>query len=171
MKKIFVLLSIVALFAMSSAAQAGVERVDGSWSVLGTHPISFTCGGGEYNHTMVVDEEDLVTGDFSGTGSYDPNSAYTWDVVGNTSGDDITFTLVYTGANAGYTINGEGIINSDGSIEGEVDNNCQTFSMDSDTATKESADNHGQYVKSQCDKKAAAQSRIGMPVKSKGHTK
>ncbi|KPJ55005.1 hypothetical protein AMJ47_03030 [Parcubacteria bacterium DG_72] len=31
--------------------------------------------------------------------------------------------------------------------------------------------NHGQYVKSQENKKEAAQSRIGMPIKSKGHTK
>lgn len=31
--------------------------------------------------------------------------------------------------------------------------------------------NHGQYVKSQEDKREAAHSRIGMPVQSKGHTK
>jgi len=33
------------------------------------------------------------------------------------------------------------------------------------------ADNHGQYVSSQEDKQEAAQSRIGMPEQSKGHTK
>jgi len=33
------------------------------------------------------------------------------------------------------------------------------------------ANNHGQYVKSQENKKEAAQSRIGMPAQSKGHTK
>lgn len=33
------------------------------------------------------------------------------------------------------------------------------------------ANNHGQYVRSQENKREAAQSRIGMPVQSKGHTK
>lgn len=150
-------------------AFAKVERVPGSWDLTAPNPIVFMCGGGEYDHTLNNVAVDLETGDFSGTGTYDPDNSYTWNINGNISGDDITFTLVYTGTGAGYTLHGVGVIAPDGSISGTVDNNCQTFSMPAGTATRFTG-NHGQWVMSQEDKQEAAQSRIGMPVQSQGHT-
>ena len=106
----------------------------GSWSVLGEHQVSFTCGGGQYNHTMVVSAEDLSTGNFSGTGYYNLNHSYTWNLTGNVNGNNVTFTVVYTGANAGYTLHATGTINQDGSVSGTTDGNCQTFVMGAGTA-------------------------------------
>ena len=91
-------------------------------------------------------------------------------MTGNITGDTITFNILYTGIGAGYTLNGTGTINLDGSIDGTTDGNCQTFSMEAGTASH-SEGNHGQYVRSQENKREAAQSRTGMPVQSKGHTK
>lgn len=169
MKKVFAILPVLALLAMSSVAYADVERVVGSWSLLGEHGIVFSCGAGTYPHTAVISAEDPETGVFSGIGTYDPNSSYTWDINGVVDGNDVTFTIIYTGANSGYTLHGDGVISPDGSVTGDVDNNCQTFDMAAGTATMAEYKNHGQYVRSQADKKAAAHSRIGMPTNSKGH--
>jgi hypothetical protein len=86
----------------------------------------------------------------------------------------MTFTIVYTGTNAGYRLEGNGTINEDGSVEGEITyGNCQTFTMPEESFVKTTTfdGNHGQWVKMSEDKKAAAQSRVGMPVQSKGHNK
>ena len=158
-----------ALIAVSGIALAKVERESGDWTLNAPKSIVFTCGGGTYAHTLdtVTQEADGI---FEGEGTYDANSGYTWDIDGNVDGDDVTFALLYTGNNAGYTLNGEGTIDPDGSINGTVDGNCQEFEMLAGAATKFEG-NHGQYVKSQEDKKTAAQSRVGMPTQSKGHTK
>jgi len=93
-------------------------------------------------------------------------------MTGDITGDSITFNILYTGINAGYTLNGNGTINSDGSISGTTDGNCQTFNMPLETATRfEFEENHGQYVSNEENKKEAAQSRLGMPVQSNGHKK
>jgi hypothetical protein len=66
------------------------------------YQLDFVCTSGcsgTYTHTMLISTFD-ETG-FSGNGYYNANNAYTWDVTG-TSID--TFTLVYTGINAGYTV-------------------------------------------------------------------
>jgi hypothetical protein len=158
----------LALGVGASMALAKVERVAGPWMLNAPSPIVFGCGGGSYPHTLNTVNQ--TNGAFTGTGTYDPNAGYTWNITGSISGDDITFTIVYTGNNAGYTLNGTGTINLGGSIEGTTDGNCQTFDMPADSASRFEG-NHGQYVKSQDDKNAAAQSRIGMPSQSKGHTK
>jgi len=167
MKKILTFSLAFALLVMGSAAYADVDRVGGSWTLNAPSGIDFSCGGGTYSHMLDAADQDEA-GDFTGTGYYIPNDDYTWDVDGNISEDDITFTIVYTGNNAGYTLNMVGTIAPDGSISGDTDGNCQTFSMPAGSASRFEG-NHGQYVKSQEDKKTAAQSRVGMPVKSKGH--
>lgn len=109
----------------------------------------------------------------SGTGHYNPVPAYTWNMTGNVTGENVTFQIVYTGIGAGSVYNLVGVVNTaDGSISGTVDSNCQFFAMPAGTATRTMSQftgNHGQYVRSQEDKQEAAQSRVGMPVKSKGH--
>ena len=171
MKKILLGLgmSALALFTLFGVVSAKVETVPGPWELTAPNPIVFTCGGTDYNHTLLDVNNDSTTGDFSGNGWYDPNHSYTWDITGNVSDDDITFTLIYTGTNPGYTLNGEGTIAPDGSISGTTDGNCQFFAMPADTAVRFEG-NHGQYVSSQENKQEAAQSRVGMPEQSKGHT-
>lgn len=127
MKKILIL-ALVAGFALSGPiASADFELNPGDWQIKGSHPLVFTCGGSDYSHTL--------DNGFPGTGHYDANPAYTWNITGDIVDDSITFTLVYTGINAGYTLNGVGTINPDGSVTGTVDNNCQTFAMPANTAT------------------------------------
>ncbi|HXY18333.1 MAG TPA: hypothetical protein VEH48_02860 [Candidatus Nitrosopolaris sp.] len=104
------------------------------WEINAPEAITFVCGGGDYNHTLNTVSEDS-SGSFSGTGTYNPDNTYTWNINGNVSGNNLTFTIVYTGTNAGYTLDGIGTIAPDGSITGTVDNNCQTFSMPAGTAT------------------------------------
>ena len=104
-----------------------------TWSMLGTHDLDFTCGVGLYPHTMTVNAEDMYAGTFSGTGVYEVNNGYTWNVNGTVSGNDIDFTVLYTGIGAGSTYNLSGTIAPNGSIFGTVDSNCQTFSMPVDS--------------------------------------
>lgn len=89
---------------------------------------------------------------------------------GEIAGDNITFTLVYRGTNAGYTLNGEGIINSNGSVNGTTEGNRQAFNMGPGSAVRFEG-NHGQWVKMSGNKQEAAHSKFGMPVQSKGHIK
>lgn len=168
MKKLLFLLVVLSLFAFAAfPALAKVERVAGPWELNAPQGITFTCGGGSYCHTL-LNVEMLPDGDFTGDGWYNPNHSYTWDIDGNIDGDNITFHLVYTGSNSGYTLNGAGTIAPDGSITGTTDGNCSAFTMGAGAAIRFEG-NHGQYVRSQENKREAAQSRVGMPVKSNGH--
>jgi hypothetical protein len=66
--------------------------------------LNFECTSGcsgTYTHTMIIDTFDKSTGVFTGHGYYNADNSYTWTVTG-TSKD--TFTLVYMGSNAGYTV-------------------------------------------------------------------
>lgn len=168
MRKLAALAAGSAILMYAMPAFAKVDRVAGPWELTAPTAISFSCGGGTYNHTLDTVTNDLSDGSFEGEGTYDPNNSYTWDITGDISGDGITFTLVYTGIGAGYTLNGVGTIASDGSIVGTTDGNCQTFSMGPGSAVRFEG-NHGQWVKMSENKKEAAQSRVGMPVQSKGH--
>lgn len=169
MKKIFTI-SLFALmfFALAGVASAKVERVAGSWELDAPSGIDFVCGGGTYSHTL--DSIDNDAGKFDGNGTWNNNDSYTWDIDGIIDGATIEFTIVYTGSNDGYTLNGVGTIDEDGSIIGTTNGNCQTFSMGEGSAVMFTG-NHGQYVRSQEDKHGAAHSRIGMPAHSKGHKK
>jgi len=162
MKKILTIVALAVFIFSAAAASAAIKTVPGDWQIEGQHSIVFTCGGGQYPHTL--------TDGFPGSGMYDANNSYTWDMTGSITGDTIDFKILYTGINAGYTLNGVGTISPDGSISGTTDSNCQTFDMLAGTATRFEG-NHGQYVSNQENKKEAAQSRIGMPAQSKGHTK
>ncbi len=165
---------LLALIALPVAAK--VDRVDagfGPWNLTGTYVIDFVLSGSHYVHTMNVTSMDLTTGNFSGTGFYNLNPSYIWNVTGNVAGDNLAFTIVYTGSNAGYTVNAIGAIAPDGTLSGTAMGPGQSFTWTSTSgsATHEliTYKNHGQYVSSQENKQEAAQSRIGMPVQSKGH--
>jgi len=108
-----------------------------TWNLNAPRAISFVCSGTSYDHTLNTVSENSTTGDFTGTGFYNPDPVnYPWNITGNVSGSALTFTIVYGGTgNPGYTLHGVGTIALDGSISGTVDNNCQTFSMPAGTAT------------------------------------
>jgi len=98
---------LIMSFAVSAAAP--------NWDITGTWAMDFVLGG-DYFHTMTVTLGDFntFTGAFSGTGFYNPDHSYTWDITGTVSGDDITFHILYTGTNAGYAVDATGTIASDG---------------------------------------------------------
>jgi hypothetical protein len=124
-------ISILLLLNLATPAIADVAP----WTLNSSKPISFVCGGNTYNHTLntVVP---TGAGNFTGTGSWDNDPVnYTWDITGNIAGNNITFQIVYNNANSEYTLNGVGVIASDGSISGTVDNNCEAFSMPAGSAT------------------------------------
>jgi hypothetical protein len=114
---------------------------------------------------------DSTTGNFSGTGTYLDASGYYETITGNINGTQITFTIVYTPSsiNPGYTLSVAGTINPDGSMSGTINGTSDTWSAPAGSLMMYK--NHGQYVILQENKKEAAQSRIGMPVQSNGHTK
>lgn len=161
----------VMLGSMAGVAGAHVNRVGGDWMLNAPSTLNFYCLGNNslYPHTLnTVDNN--PDGSFNGTGSYDNNTNYTWDVDGNINGDSISLHVVYTGLQAGSVYNLNGTIAPDGSISGSSDSNCQSFEMPAGTASRFES-NHGQWVRSQENKQEAAHERVGMPVQSKGHTK
>lgn len=122
------ILIILIVFVMAMSTVLATE----SWDLTGTYTIVFTCTSGcsgDYPHTMEVNVMDLGTGDFSGTGYYNPNNAYTWDVTGTVSGSSVSpFHILYTGLNAGYYVDLTGTINGDGSMSGTAtSSSSQTF--------------------------------------------
>jgi len=121
--------------AFLGSASAVTPPTPAVWEINSPAALTFVCGGSDYAHTLNTVSENKDTGNFTGTGSYNADSSYTWNMSGNTNANNITFTVVYTGADSGYTLNGTGTINSDGSISGTVDNNCQTFFMPAGSAT------------------------------------
>lgn len=117
-------LGIFALFALCVMPALAAEN----WSLSGAYTIDFQLGGGHYIHTMNVSSFDTSTGNFSGTGFYNPNNSYTWNVTGDINGNDMTFHILYTGTNAGYTVDATGTIANDGTMSGTaVSNSSQNF--------------------------------------------
>jgi hypothetical protein len=119
---------------LSAAILGTAHAAAPSWQ-LNPSSITFTCGGSPYAHTLNTVTENQFTGDFTGTGSYVADPSTTWDVTGNVSGSNVTFKIVYATGNPGYTLNGVGTVENDGSVSGTVDNNCETFAMPAGTAT------------------------------------
>lgn len=174
--------SAVMLGSMVGFAAANVDRVPGPveyepWNLTGSYDIDFTCTtgcGGVYPHTMDVSSSDLNTGDFEATG-YNAPLTVTWVADnGNVAGSDISFTINYDSSS--YFVDVTGVIAEDGSMSGTAGNASQTFDWKTTAGTVDREEitftgNHGEWVSSSDDKKEAAQERVGMPTKSKGHTK
>ena len=92
---------ILAAFAVSVFAK--VERVPGPeefgpWNLIGECQIAYTgvnIAPGPYVHTYNIGTMDLSTGEFSGTGSYDPNPAYTEDIDGDLDCGRVTVVMYF----------------------------------------------------------------------------
>ena len=83
--------------------------------------LDFGLGGGNYPHHLTVDSVQptgLNSFTFTGHGSFDPDPSYTWTATGSVSGTVLSMHIVYTGTQAGYTLDFTGAINADGSVTG-----------------------------------------------------
>ena len=99
-----------------------------NWKLTAPTPLVFMCGGYDYDHTIQTITQ-APNGNLTGTGSYDPNTGYTWNLNGNVIGNNIAFSITYTGISSGSIYNLVGVVAPDGSVSGTVDSNCQTFTM------------------------------------------
>ena len=111
------------------------------WNIGGTHPLVFTVGSDTYAHTMTVGTVTPVSTHstlFSGTGTYDKDPThYTWTVSGTVNWNAVSFSIVYTGADQGYSLTGHGLIARDGSVSGtatDIRGNTLTFTMEKGSA-------------------------------------
>jgi len=98
------------------------------WNISGTHALVFA---GTYAHTMTVTTVTPLSASatrFSGTGTYNADPSYTWTISGTVRWNAISFSILYTGTNAGYWVHGHGLIAADGSVSGTAkDSNGQTL--------------------------------------------
>lgn len=96
------------------------------------HNLTFTCTSGcsgVYPHTIDMNPPDIPTGNFTGTGFYNTNPAYTWDVTGNTAAS-FTAHILYTGLGAGYFVDLTGTIDESGNVAGTaISSSAQTFTF------------------------------------------
>lgn len=161
----------VSLFAFVGSVSASAERVPGPWYLKGNYGLVFTINGADYNHEIVIDTTNTSTGEFTGHGWYNPDTSYTWDVIGDITDTNITYTITYTGTNPGYVVNATGTVASDGTLSGAATSNQgQSFTWHTASGMAyRFTGNHGQWVRSG-DSEDTPRSRIGMPIQSEGHT-
>ena len=114
-KLLFFAVVFITLFAISAKPALAATP---NWDVKGTWSLDFSLGESHYFHTMFVNSFNPITGVFSGTGIYTPDTSYTWTVTGTISGDDVTFDIHYTDTNAGYTSHVIGAITGATSMSG-----------------------------------------------------
>lgn len=130
------ILAVAAIFMASMAATSLTSNaVAPNWKVNAGSTIDFSCGGSNYLHTIgtVVDG---VGGSFTGTGFYNSDPAYTWNATGNISGDVLELTITYTGTSTGSVYNlTNGTVDVDGSVSGDADSNCDSFTMPAGSLT------------------------------------
>lgn len=144
------------------------DHEDGNWKLSQSCEIAYTgtnIAPGPYIHTYSITSMNVATGDFSGTGSYNPDPSYTENISGTVSNSNIVFNVLYTGTNAGYTVDATGTISTTGILSGTATSSTgQTFTFVStgSCATKtDGDDNHhhdnlklnwqSQLTKKQCE--------------------
>jgi hypothetical protein len=134
------LISLIAVFVLSLFVFAGTVsacgkpydkpnwKPDCGWNIKGEYTIDYTLtGGGVYSHVYNIDTVNKFTGDFSGTGHYVPDASYTEIITGKVTGSNLVFHVLYTGSNAGYTVDAVGTIADDGSLSGTATGPGQSF--------------------------------------------
>lgn len=112
---------------------AKLEQVP--WDLTGTYIVYW----GGNRHQMVVDNMDLVTGEFSGHGTFLDAPGYFWTMTGHLDGYSFNFRIVYTETLPGYYVDTTGTVAPDGSLSGSgvssIGENF-TFHSTSGAATK-----------------------------------
>ncbi len=107
-------LTLISILVVTSIYSIPVFAEPPAYDLTGTWTWNYHYNSGIYTHTMMITSFDMVTGDFSGTGYYNSNPAYTWIVTGNVDGNEVSFLIDYTGANPSYYVEAEGSIISGG---------------------------------------------------------
>lgn len=102
----------------TAVATAAPAKLPAAWT--------FVCGGNAIPHQLdtLVKNPD---GTFRGTGHVPEEPSFTWDLSGSISGSTVTWTITYTGSEAGFVYGGTGTIAADGSLQSNVSanvNNC-----------------------------------------------
>ncbi len=112
---------VAALVAVLAIPVVALGYTSPTWNLNGTYTIDLTCTSGcsgDYIHSMTVTTTSATDGSVSGHGYYEANPAYTWDLTGQVSGWGVGFHVLYTGANAGYTVDLAGSIDQSGHMAG-----------------------------------------------------
>lgn len=101
------------------------------WNPVGAYNVAFTCTSGcsgVYEHSMSVATFNDETGALTGSGNYNPDPSYTWDLTGSLTGSNVALHLLYTGSNAGYFADLTGAVALDGTMSGTATSSTgQTF--------------------------------------------
>lgn len=171
MKKILIALNLFGLIFFTSvkAVSADVSRI-GSWNMTGAWVLQFNdpeFGSRLYDVQVNQTGETLIV---SGTSHTDGIPvACGWTGMGSLTSGAVTFIANYH--DCGYTGSFlfTGNLNEDGTLSGAWKVSTSIPPLDYSVITISGSaiqQNHGQYVSSQEDKQAAAQSDIGMPVQS-----
>ncbi len=113
MKKYFGVITF-SLFSFIIFGSISVLAAGPSWDISGTWNIVFDVGGTPYLHTMNVTLFNTLTGEFIANGFYNPDPSYTWNATGTVSSNLVSFHVVYTGTNSGYSFDVAGTIAGDG---------------------------------------------------------
>jgi len=116
-------LAMLTLLALPFTSFAATD-----WEAAAPTALVFTCGGDQYSHTLDTVNQ-TGAGVLTGTGHWNPNAGYTWNLAGQVTDDTVTFTITYTGAESGSVYTQTGAIAPDGSVSGTSSGNCQTFTM------------------------------------------
>lgn len=139
-------MTIMSLFPVLSNAPTAQAITAPRWDLTGNYYINFHCltgCSGDYLHAMTVPTENTATGDFSGSGYYIPDNLYTWTMTGSTWGNNVDFTIVYTGTAAGATFHEVGTIDEDGNMSGTADGYGYTFTWSSTYGSAQEAVGNG----------------------------
>lgn len=170
MKKLFALLGFIAAFTLlptivmaDEPPNAGVVHRVSAWNLVGPYVINFNCPTCVL-HNITITSYNPYTGAFNGYGTYVANPAYTWTISGNVVGNAVTMRILYTGQDAGYYVSLSGTIAANGTMSGmATDSSGGQFSWLTTSGVVKTFKNHGQFVRSQSDKRMAATFSFGMP--------
>jgi hypothetical protein len=117
---------LMASFAMMSLM---ANAAPPNWTVNAPSTINFSCLGNGSVFVHTLDTVSQTEGDLTGTGHYNDDSSFSWDMTGEVSGDTLSMQIVYNNNAAGSVYNLNGTVASDGSVSGAADSNCQSFTM------------------------------------------
>ncbi|HSX46171.1 MAG TPA: hypothetical protein VLG27_04195, partial [Candidatus Saccharimonadia bacterium] len=97
------------------------------WNPVGSYTVDFTCTSGcagTYEHSMDITHFNSSNGNLSGTGHYNADPSITWDLTGSLTDSNVTLHILYTGSNAGYTVDATGTVANDGTMSGTASSNA-----------------------------------------------
>lgn len=171
MKKI-ITSAVLAVFVLSMSAVGAGALVPGDWDVSGSYDINVEYLGTDYLEKLILTQSGTsITGGSLNTIPPAAGSAFTV-TSGSVVGSAIEIFADHDPSS--LVVHMEGIIDIDGTMSGTWHDEApgtRTGTWETtDGAATQFTGNHGQYVRMQDDKNTAAQSRVGMPVNSKGHT-